>query len=118
MGVGVVSTLLFYWLVRQDVRQLLSDDQDRMELSEPREANVRPNATAPPMSTDLRRKASQARDLNRADQPVADEPVNPSENRKNIGAKSSDASDLKIKMTIKRWFKQPQLYQVNMKKIR
>ena len=138
LAVGVVSTLMFYWLVRQNDRTTIEDnDVATIESSENDRQNgngfvvgqnnengyvvvhdengvvVGQNSNS--TSAEKRRKTSKEKDRNLSlttseDQLVSEDLFESSNN--SFRSKNLENSELKKKMTIRRWFKQPQLYQV------
>ena len=167
LSIGIVSTLMFYWLVRQEDRTSIEDDDDdvaRIENSEndPQVENGRlienhrhvsviessendrhikngrhvariesyendrhvenvvvVGQNSSSSSAEKRRKSSKDKDRNtREGEPSNSEDLFDSPNslrRKSVehsSIRSFEHLDLKKTMTIRRWFKQPQLYQV------
>ena len=104
MGIGSVSTFLFYWLVRTS-DQIWSGSLDGAEATFRRIESVGQNLGL----CGKRRIASRERDLNLISSSSEN---NLSESSNDVRTKPAKQSDKKTKMTIARWFKQPQLYQV------
>ena len=104
MGIGFVSTFLFYWLVRTS-DQIWSGILDGAEATFRRIESVEQNLGL----VGKRRIASKERDLNLISS-ISE--TNMSESSNNVRSKDARNSDKKTSMTIARWFKQPQLYQV------
>jgi hypothetical protein len=167
LSIGIVSTLMFYWLVRQKDRTSIEDEDDdvaRIENSENDrqvengrlienhrhvsviessendrhvengrhvariesyendrqvENGVVVGQNSSSSSAEKRRKSSKDKDRNtREEGPSNSEDLFDSPNslrRKSVehsSIRTSEHSELKKTMTIRRWFKQPQLYQV------
>ena len=114
MGIGIFSTLLFYRLVRQKDRNLSENDGTVKE----EQQGDRVEQISNTFVAGKRRNCSKDKDLNvgvgvggvLTTGPDVESSNKVFESPTSVGRTKSCA--LKTQMTIARWFKQPQLYQV------
>ena len=104
MGIGIFSTLLFYWLVRQKGRISFENEETVEDLLQQSE-NVEQISNN---FGGTRRNCSK----DRGDVNVIATYVESSNKVSESSTKSLQNCETKNRMTIRHWFKQPQLYQV------